>query len=160
MNPMLPEPLPASRSARWRLNACAISLAVKPWRQIHRQPQPHTRLGKTMKASNPQPLPELNLLVVSPFVPFLHFQNRVTKRDNRCQKVPESDIRSSLVTSGHLPGCPCRQRGVNARQGGLDGADGTWRSPFARRPGWICLRSAVHAVGKGLINQKTSVKSQ
>ncbi len=30
---------------------------------------------------------------MSPFVPFLHFQNRVTKRDKSCQKVPKSVIR-------------------------------------------------------------------
>ena len=113
---MLSEPLLTSRSARWRLTACAISLplcsirpAVKPWRQKHRQPQTHPWPGQTMNASNPQPPPELHLLAVSPFVHFWHFQNRVTKRDKRCQKVPESVIRSSLVISGNLwssPGAP------------------------------------------------------
>jgi len=30
---------------------------------------------------------------LSPFVTFLHFQNRVPKRDKTCQNVPKSDIR-------------------------------------------------------------------
>ena len=124
---MLPEPLPTSRSARWRLTACAIRPAVKPSRQKHRQPQPHPWPGQTMNASNPPPPPELHLLAVSSFVHFWHFQNWVTKRDKSCQKVPESDIRSSLVIFGHLwssPGAPMPSGGRNARQRGLDGTGG------------------------------------
>ncbi len=97
---MQPEPLSLFRSVRRRLAACAISLpgcstrpAGKPSRQQPRQSQPHPWSGQATNASSPQPPPERHLRAVSPFVTFLHFQNRVTKRDKSCQKVPKSVIR-------------------------------------------------------------------
>ena len=97
---MQPESLPPFRSVRRRLAACAISLpgcstrpAGKPSRQQPRQSQPHPWSGQATNASSPQPPPERHLRAVSPFVTFLHFQNRVTKRDKSCQKVPKSVIR-------------------------------------------------------------------
>ena len=90
---MQPEPLPPFRSVRWRLAACAIRPAGKPSRQQPRQRQPHRWPGQATNASNPQPPPERHLLAVSPFVTFLHFQNRVTKRDKTCQNVPKGAMR-------------------------------------------------------------------
>ena len=133
---MQPEPLSPCRSVRWRLAACAISLprcsirlAGKPSRQQHRQPQPHPWPGQTMNASNPQPPPERHLLAVSPFVPFQQFQNRVTKRDKRCQKVPESDIRSF-----HLFQCSAgkwSESGPGILTRFLHGRDGALRRPLS-----------------------------
>ena len=141
-----------SRSACWRLSglpfgpvrptlgrltACAISLprcsirsAVKPSRQKHRQTQPHPWPGQTMNVSNPQPLPELHLLAVSPFVPFQHFQNRVTKRDKTCQKVPESDIRSFL--SGGADFLVCGFTGLSSPVFPRGGT-GDWKVARTRR---------------------------
>ncbi len=54
----------------------------------------HPAPGQSMNVSSPQQYPELHRLAMSPFVPFWHFQNRVTKRDKTCQNVPKSDMRS------------------------------------------------------------------
>ena len=71
---------------------CAIRSAMNTWPQNALNPR-HTRLEPAMKDFNPQAHTEHPRLAMIPFVQNRPFQNRVSKRHKKYQKVAKSPIR-------------------------------------------------------------------
>jgi len=72
---------------------CALRSAVKTWPPPNTLNHQHNRLEPAMKANNSQAHTEHQRLAMIPFVQNRPFQNRVSKRHKKYQKVTKSPIR-------------------------------------------------------------------
>lgn len=105
-----------------------------------------------MNVTRPQPAPHRHRPAVTPFVPFQPFQIRVTKRDQRCQKVPAGELRpfhSEVRCSAGVPACGFAGRPARCvfGTGELDAATiANYKTPMENPRGILTVNENVNAL--------------